>query len=220
MKRALVVALVLAVCNALSLRPQTALQPLGWLPLLIGYALLTTYALVRLHKEGVLLQRLSIKSGDLSVGVVLGFTLLGTAWLVKTRLIPADSVREAWTWQIHALLHSLPGPLPQAALLVPVGLMEEIVWRGFIAHDLKEQLGRRRALPLAAALYAASLLPTVFTMSDPQAGPNPLLVLAALGCGVVWTFLALQTERLIAVTVSHLALIYFVSAPLGAWQIL
>jgi hypothetical protein len=216
----LIVVVVVTVCNALSLRPQTALQPLGWLPLLIGYALLTVYALVRLYKEGVILKRFSVKSGDLSVGVLLGFALLGAAWLVKTRLIPADSVREAWTFQIHALIHSLPAPLPQAALLVPVGVMEEVVWRGFVAQDLKKQLGPRRALPLAAALYAATLLPTVWSMSDPGAGLNPLLVFAALGCGVVWTFLALQTERLVAVTVSHLALIYFVSAPLGVWQVL
>jgi hypothetical protein len=38
---------------------------------------------------------------------------------------------------------------------------------------------------------------------------NPLLVTAAVGCGLVWSFLAAQVGRLTPVMISHMAFTYF-----------
>jgi hypothetical protein len=53
-------------------------------------------------------------------------------------------------------------------------------------------------------------------LADDTAGLNPLLVLAALGCGICWTYLALRSKRLIAVWASHAAFSYFAAAHLLA----
>jgi hypothetical protein len=41
------------------------------------------------------------------------------------------------------------------------------------------------------------------------AGKNPLLFVAALGCGIFWSFLASVTNRLPPVIISHVAITYF-----------
>ena len=78
-----------------------------------------------------------------------------------------------------------------------------------VLHQLTERLGPRRAWPLAALLYALSVAPTIFTLADPIAGPNPLLFIAALGCGIFWTFIASRTNRLPPSIISHVAFTYF-----------
>lgn len=220
MRLALIVTALLTLCNAITLRSATVMQPLYWLPLLVGYAGLCSFALLQWKRNHSLGSRLAVRAGDISIGVVLGLGLLAMSWLIKTRLIPTDSERAAWLFQLQALLGSLQATLPPVAVLFSMALMEEIVWRGLVARSLEEQLGLRRAFPLATLLYAASLLPTVWTLADPMAGPNPLLLLAALGAGVVWTFVALRTRRLVCVMVSHAVFSYFVTSPLGLGQLL
>jgi hypothetical protein len=58
-------------------------------------------------------------------------------------------------------------------------------------------------------LYALAHVPTVFTLADPIVGPNPLLAVAALGAGLVWSFAAAQFGRLPPVIVSHAVFSYF-----------
>jgi membrane protease YdiL (CAAX protease family) len=90
-----------------------------------------------------------------------------------------------------------------------MALLEEVVWRAYVSDALRERFGTRRALPIASVLYAAAHLPTLFTLRDPIAGLNPLVILAALGCGIVWTFLRLYTARFGAIVVSHAVFTFF-----------
>jgi membrane protease YdiL (CAAX protease family) len=203
-----------ALIHGFSLRMQTQLQFASWWPLLLGYALLTAFAVRQLHKQGRLAESFTLKGGDLSIGIMLGIGLLAMAWIIKTRLVPAGSPREGWLLQIFIVTGPMFGSTVKTLALVLLAGMEEVVWRGFVAHELSQKLGSRRALPLAAVLYAASLLPTAWTLADPAAGLNPLLVLAALGCGICWTFLALRSHRLIAVWASHAAFSYFAATHL------
>jgi hypothetical protein len=46
-------------------------------------------------------------------------------------------------------------------------------------------------------------------MRAADAGLNPLLVLAALGCGLCWSFMARMFDRLPPVMVSHAVFTYF-----------
>jgi membrane protease YdiL (CAAX protease family) len=213
MRWALLVTVLVALINGLSLRPGAVEQLGTWLPLLVGYTLLTGFALVQIRKQGRLGECFALKGGDLSVGILLGMLLLAVGWLVKSRLVPEGSPREGWLFQIFLFAGPLHGTTKTLALLAMVA-MEEIVWRGFVAHNLSQALGTRRALPLAALLYALALLPTAWTLADPQAGLNPLLILAALGCGIVWTFLALRNKRLFPVWASHAVFSYFAAAHL------
>jgi membrane protease YdiL (CAAX protease family) len=106
----------------------------------------------------------------LAVGVVtvvmthVGFALLGG-------VLPglADDVTR---------LQRLAGvTLPRLGLVVLIAVAEELLWRGLL-HDALRQLGLRPfvAVPVSAVVYAAS-----------QMGPrSPWLLVAGLGCGVLW----------------------------------
>jgi membrane protease YdiL (CAAX protease family) len=121
----------------------------------------------------------------------------------------------AWLARIYTLIGPIEGNLLRTFGLLAFAAMEEIVWRGLVASDIKQELGARRAVPIAAGLYALSYFPTVVTLADPIVGKNPLVVLTALGAGLVWTFLAVHTNRLFAVFVSHAVFAYFAGMPLS-----
>ena len=95
-----------------------------------------------------------------------------------------------------------------------VPFVEELTWRGLVLSALTADLGNRRAWPIAAVAYGAAHVPTLFTLADPTVGPNPLIVFAALGCGLVWSFVASVLGRLPPVIVSHAVFSYFALAVL------
>jgi membrane protease YdiL (CAAX protease family) len=88
-------------------------------------------------------------------------------------------------------------------------ICEELVWRSMVLDELTERFGTRRAWPLAALCYAITTLPTLYTLRYEPAGLNPLLVTAALGCGIVWSFLARLRGRLMPVIIAHAVFTYF-----------
>jgi membrane protease YdiL (CAAX protease family) len=83
-----------------------------------------------------------------------------------------------------------------------------------VLSELGETLGTRRAPPAATVAYALAHVPTIFVLSDPLAGRNPVLFFAALGCGLVWGFAATMLGRLTPVVVSHAIFSYFAFATL------
>jgi uncharacterized protein len=78
-----------------------------------------------------------------------------------------------------------------------------------VLDELTARFGTRRGWPLAALCYGVTALPTLFTLKDPLAGLNPLLITAALGCGIVWSFLASIKGRLLPVVIAHGVFTYF-----------
>jgi membrane protease YdiL (CAAX protease family) len=68
---------------------------------------------------------------------------------------------------------------------------------------LEQKVGPRRAWPLTAALQAVAYGATIYQLRDPFAGPNPLVVIAVLGCGLVWGFVVARTRRLPIAVLSH-----------------
>jgi hypothetical protein len=63
---------------------------------------------------------------------------------------------------------------------------------------------------VAAVLYAISLLPTSYSLAA-ISGPNPLLPMAALGCGLVWSFMGNMFGRLPPMMISHMVFSYFIA---------
>jgi len=49
----------------------------------------------------------------------------------------------------------------------------------------------------------------MFVLADPEMGINPLLAIAAFGCGLVWSLTASLAGRLPPVIVSHAVFSYF-----------
>jgi uncharacterized protein YbjT (DUF2867 family)/membrane protease YdiL (CAAX protease family) len=129
-----------------------------------------------------------VVAGLVAGGVLYGFTGFAAALF-----------RSSWPgWEAHArLLYALRGSHGWAFVaptLVMIVLGEEVVWRGVIARFLMERWGRAAGIVAGAAIYALAHAATL----------NPLLVAAALGCGLFWGLLYGATDSLVAPFVSHL----------------
>ncbi len=90
--------------------------------------------------------------------------------------------------------------------LLPVVAGEELVWRGAVQTELVRRSGRWRGVVLAALAYALAHAPL----------GSPLLVAAALLCGLTWGTLRVVTGSLVPSLLAHLVwdILVFLSVPL------
>lgn len=106
-------------------------------------------------------------------------------------LLPAlaEQVHRVYAWSDDA-------PLPvRLALLCVIVPGEDLVWRGVVTLPLAARCG-----PWLGCLLAG----TAFAFAHLTSGP-PLLVIAALAMGTLWSVLAVRTRSLVPVVTSHLA---------------
>jgi uncharacterized protein len=210
------VGLVLVVVSgavAYAFRPAYAGSAAMWLGVGVPYLLLAVLGLVQLARRQRLSPLLGYRRGDPSLGILFGLALLLGAWLFARQWLHAGASQRAWLFSVY-LLAGDPAWPPNGLLLLLVVLCEEIVWRGWVQFELREQLGPRRAWIACALVYGVAHLATLFTLEDATAGKNPLLVLAALGCGLCWSYLAERTGRLLPGLLAHGVFSYFASRSL------
>jgi membrane protease YdiL (CAAX protease family) len=169
------------------------------------YALLTIVALVRLHRRGELAARFRPVSGDMTFGAVTAGLLYGAGRIVAMLLAGHGSPREAWIVRLYLQIGDVDaaGRGLVGASVFAVAALEEIVWRGLVMRTLCDALGARRGLVYSSLLFALAHVPTAYLLRDPTAGPNPLVVVAALGCSLVWGALVLRTGRLLPALLAH-----------------
>jgi uncharacterized protein len=98
------------------------------------------------------------------------------------------------TGTAHLYLENASRPRSFGLLLVPIAIAEEVVWRGAVQTTLTARFGTAVAILAGAALYAACNAPT----------GAPVLIIAALGCGLVWGALRATTAGLVAPILAHL----------------
>ena len=147
--------------------------------------------------------------------------LFGGAWLLVHVLAPVGTPRDAWM----ALLYVQFGPgsdLKKQMVVVVIALLaiaigEEVLWRGVVTRLLEPVVGSRRAWIVSAFLYALAHLPTAFLLADETAGKNPMLVLGALGAGLVWGGLARKLGRLTPGILAHVAFDWTVLVLFRLW---
>jgi membrane protease YdiL (CAAX protease family) len=212
MRKIVLVVLCVAAANAFAFRPELAASYKFWLGVGLPYLALAGLALHYLWDQGTLVDKLRPRWGDLSIGAVTAMLLLFGSWAGRAVLAPIATPRHAWLLRIYLQVgdtDAIQRSIPLTLVVLAIPILEELVWRGLVLSELEARLGSRRAWPLAALLYALAHVPTVFTLSDPIAGPNPLLATAALGCGIVWSFSAVILKRLPPVMFSHMAFTYF-----------
>ncbi len=204
--------------SAFSLRPAVAGSLWMWLGLAIPYGALSAIAVYKMHRDGVLRTRLVPKSGDIALGLVTGAVLVLGAWATTAVIAPAGSEKIAWVYRVLLLMGG-PDAIRASVLLTAATLaiagFEELTWRGLVLSSLEEKIGTRRAWYVSAWLYAGAMLPTVYSLRDPNAGLNPMLVLAALGVGLVWGLLVSKTGRLVPAILSHMVFTYFAPSALA-----
>ncbi|MCX7007207.1 MAG: CPBP family intramembrane metalloprotease [Kiritimatiellaeota bacterium] len=129
------------------------------------------------------------------VGLLTAVVLYGVFWLGNRLLheflpLAANGIRK---------IYALQGDASTLRVALLIGLLfgpaEELVWRGAIQRALAERLGAVRGLFAATGLYAAAHL----------ASGNPMLVLAALVCGLFWGALYQRTGSVLLVAINHAA---------------
>jgi membrane protease YdiL (CAAX protease family) len=206
-----VVVVLVAAGYAWAFQPSVAGTPEFLLRFAAPHVVLTVIALRELSRDGVLLERMKPRWGDLSMGAVAAFLLLMASWGARATVAPPGSERQAWLLFLYIQLgdpEQIQRSIMLSSLLIGITLAEEIIWRGLVVERLTGHFGARRGWLVAVALYSLASLPTAYTLRS-SAGYNPLLVLATLGCGIVWTFLAVRVGRLVPGMVSHMAFTYF-----------
>jgi membrane protease YdiL (CAAX protease family) len=212
LKIALLVTAIIGTAMAFAMRESVAASPSMWIGLTLPYLVLAGFALRRFQRDGTLRDVMRLRAGDFTIGFLIAGLIFGGAYGVRHLLFAPGSPKTVWLFHIALQVGSIK-PSPKLLILVAlIGALEELVWRGLVLSALTESLGTRRAWPVAAALYAAAHLPTVVTLGDPMAGPNPLLPIAALGAGLVWSFAARLLGRLPPIVVSHAIFTYFAAA--------
>jgi membrane protease YdiL (CAAX protease family) len=199
----------------LSTRPEVAGSTSMWLSIAGCYFAVGALAVWRLRKRGSLLPLITPRWGDASIGAVTAVALLFLSWVGRSQLAAAGSTQQFWLALIYLQLGDprvVQNSLVLTTVVILVALTEELVWRGFVQEELTLRFGERAGWAIGAALYALAAVPSVFTLAAPLAGPNPLLVLASLGAGLVWAFMVRMTGRLAPAMIAHAAFTYFTVA--------
>jgi uncharacterized protein len=212
MKLTLITVALITAAMAFAFRIDVAGSPWFWVALGVPYLGLAALAVRKLWDEGALVDVLSPRWGDFSLGFATAAILLAASWGARAVLAPAGSTRLAWLFRVYAQIgdtDALQRSVLYTGALFVIVVCEELVWRSMVLDELTLRFGSRRAWPLAALCYGVTALPTLLTLRDPLAGYNPLLVTAALGCGIVWSFLASVKGRLLPVLIAHGVFTYF-----------
>lgn len=210
--RTLLAFVVLTATYALAFRPEIGGTASFWWIFGVPHAALAAVAVHKLWNDGTLLDRLVPRGGDISIGFIVAVLLLLSSWAARATLTPPGTARSAWLFSIYLQLGDpelLQRSVVLTLVLLAIVLCEELVWRGLVLEEMNETFGTRRGWLVAALLYCLASVPTAYTLRDSVAGPNPLLVFATLGCGIVWTFMAGRFGRLLPGAISHMVFTYF-----------
>lgn len=192
-----------------------------WLGAIGPVVLVAAYALLRAARDGVLAQMVRPVWGDATRGIGSAALLVAAAMALVHVIAPVASPRVAWTARVYLVLGDPRWLRVHASTVAGVVLLvaaaEEIVWRGLVTRLIAERAGSRHAWVWAAVAYALAQVPTMWALRDPEAGLNPLIVLAALGCGLAWGAMARWTGRLIPSFLSHMAFDWCVIMVFPLW---
>lgn len=127
------------------------------------------------------------------LGACVGATMAAATYL----LYPLFSAVAPFIARDTALLYSAfrAPSLPAVVLaFLPVILGEELVWRGVLQTSFARRFGQYGGAILAASAYALAHAPL----------GSPVLVLAALACGLCWSALRGATGSLVPTLVAHI----------------
>lgn len=128
-----------------------------------------------------------------AVGIGSGLLLYG---LTRAGVFAMQHVWPAWETYARTLSAWKTGFAPPFLLVSAVMIIvaEEALWRGVVSRFFQERLGHVAGVFAGAVFYAGAHLMTM----------NPLLLGAAVACGVFWGLLYAATDDLTAPILSHL----------------
>ena len=187
------IVLAVAIGAELAFAPSRAGTPQVFVYMAIPTVGLAIVGLARAYRDGVLKEWAGVKGGDFTRGFAAAAFLFGCSYVFSKVVTPPTAPQAVWLARLYEQVGD-PSELRKeisrvVAGLVIVGAAEEILWRGLVTSLLEERIGSRRAWVWAAVLYAVAHVPTMWQLKG-SAGWNPVIVTAALGCGLVWGLMA------------------------------
>jgi hypothetical protein len=197
---------VVAVSTYFAFQLERAGTPWFWLLASAPTTLLAIFALVRAGIDGNLRDWIRPVWGDFTRGVLGAAVVFAIAYGYARWCV--GSPRESWLARLYLQLGS-PETLRQhpatvAAVIAVAAASEELVWRGLVTSWIAEKVGTRTAWAWAALPYTLALVPTMWTLSDPEAGLNPILPLAGLVSSLVWGAMVRKFDgRLVPAILAH-----------------
>lgn len=212
------IVVTIAVASHFAFHPSRAGTPAFYLWMAVPTVAIAIAGCARAKHDGVLRDWFRLKAGDLTIGILSAGVLFAGSWAFSKQLKLPELL---WLARLYDQMGT-PEKLRQnvsalVAVLVVTAVAEEIVWRGLVVSLLEEKIGSRRAWVYQSVLYAVAHVPTIWALADKNAGPNPLLVAAALGAGLVWGFMARRFERLIPGMISHVFFDWLVLMMFRLW---
>jgi membrane protease YdiL (CAAX protease family) len=200
---------------AVAFAPSRAGSASMWLAMVLSQVPVAAVSLARMRRANALGEMLQPRWGDISMGVGSALLLLVVTWGARAVVAPPVTAREAWLFRAY-LQAGDPAALernvaPTVAAILAMAVLAEIGWRGLVLQELEERVGSRRAWVVTGLLYGAAFAPSAWLLRD-RVGPNPLVVGAAVAGGLVWSFLAARTGRLVPAILSHALYLWFVVA--------
>lgn len=198
------IVVTIAVASHFAFQQSRAGTPAFFLWMAVPTIALAVAGCARAKQDGILRDWMRVKAGDFTIAFLSAVVLFGGTFAVSKSLgLP----HLLWLARLYDQVGEAAALRKQVAWVVAgivlVSIAEEIVWRGLVVALLEEKVGSRRAWVWAAVLYAVAHVPTIWALKDINAGLNPLVVAAALFCGLVWGFMARRFERLIPGMISH-----------------
>ena len=165
-----------------------------WLLMVGTTSLLALYAFLAGGRPVITFSRRELLIGFFSSLLLFGIFRVGHSVLgLLASPLGLSPLLKSSLDSVYADKVSLP-PWAISLLLVVIASGEEIFWRGFVQKRLMGSLGLGRGTLLGAILYTGVHLPTA----------NPLLLVAALVCGLFWGFLySWRGKNLAAPLLSH-----------------
>jgi membrane protease YdiL (CAAX protease family) len=175
------------------------LQPFNfWAMLTLSTSLLAAVALVlgRPLLSGREFTAKNVLTGIFLAALLYAIFYAGNQFLIMvSRLFPGLLPDRAGNIaSVYANLGGLSPALVGSLLFFPVGFGEEVFWRGFVQRRFGETWSGPTAFLLTSLLYTAIHVPT----------GNPVLILAAVTCGLFWGGFYWATGSLVPVLVSHM----------------
>jgi membrane protease YdiL (CAAX protease family) len=173
---------------------------------------LGTVAAAWARREDLLRDWLFPRWGDFTRGVAGAALFFGVAYAFTRIVAPVGSRREIWLVALYGQIGDprlLAAHAPAiAATIAATALAEEVLWRGLVTQLLAEKVGSRMAWLWAAGLYALAYVPSAWSLraggaSGGLAALNPVLVVVALGGGLLWGAMARGFGRLAPSVLAH-----------------
>lgn len=176
----------------------------------------------RAHRDGELGAWIRPSWGDFTAGFLATLVLFAASYGATKLLAPTGSDHESWLARLYLQLGNpmilRAHPVFVAGTLIVMAIADEVLWRGVVTRLIAERVGSRTAWLYAIIPYALAQVPTMWALSDPVAGLNPVLPIAAVGGGFVWGALVRQQQgRLVPGIVSHALLNWCVLMMFRLW---